>query len=274
MPLHQMPLLMGWCLALGWAGVWSSAGAVPSEELGNDAWAQLAGMQFNEAEQRFAGQPYSPARDVGWAVALLGVQPHTQSNVRRAEALLEGVAAQDLDPGRARQARYYLARIVHVHREPTAWDEAASLYRSVYDENPLDLWGQRSLVRWGMITLLRQEPGPALDAAARVFAAMSGALTDAEARRDAASVLFAVYTRLNDNQAKALEAVLRVLEKPDLLLPLNRANLHLAAAELARDLGKPDIAIDHYQAFLALGRADRRSHLVSERLAELQGHGP
>lgn len=133
------------------------------------AWQQAATLDirgahraFLEIEEATAANPAGlrQAR-YGKAVTLLSLQPRTQDNVERAEALLTGLIDQRSasDDPVTPMAQFFLGRIDEFHRTPRNPERAARIYREIYERHPHTLIGQIAILKVANIELMR-DPDP------------------------------------------------------------------------------------------------------------------
>lgn len=236
-----------------------------------DGWTLMSTLQFNEARQAFVrADQDEPRNRLGLGVALLGVQPKTERNLNQAEAIFSALREELPGTDMGVRATYFLARLAHLHRQPTDWEKAAEWYRLTYEADPSHEVAQRALVRWGLVTLLRANDGKAVLPLAEQFFVEVQAITDEEALRDADWVLLEFYERKLDDKAATLRHLEAMLASPVVQRDVLRAGFLIQAGELARLLGEKERAKGHYRAFLDLVRRDARMFQVRERLKELE----
>ena len=236
-----------------------------------DGWALISSLQFNDARGAFTDADQSDPRNrLGLGVALLGSQPKTEANLARAETIFRELRDADTSSDIGVRAGFFLARIAHLHRQPSRWTEAAELYRATYDAAPTHPIGQRALVHWGIVTLLRTTNAESVREELERFKTQTAEFTDEGAARDAHWVLMDFYERKLDDKAATLREIEAVLTSPVPLRDVTRFGLLIQAAELSRLLGNTERALGHFRAFVAQATRDSRIFLVKERVAELE----
>lgn len=235
-----------------------------------NAWEQAALGLFKDAHAAFA-QRADTDREArfGQAVTLLNLQPKTDANLDRAAALLESVAAADPADDLGINARYFAARVAHIHRATP--DEASALarYRQLAALDSPHPLAQRALVQIALLELF--QPNVAADDVRLRFdplAARGATLTDASARRDFNLVLGDAALRFGLGDALALDHLLAA-DDAGIARVNTRQDAWLRIAELARRVGRTAVAVAYYRRFLADFPRDARRLMVKERLAAL-----
>lgn len=261
MPLRPSRLLA----SILFAGLLPATATTPA-----DPWEQISLGLFKDAHRAFAEAPAADREArFGEAVALLNLQPKTDANLDRASALFRTLIADNPTDDFAIGARYFLARIPHVHRATP--DEALALvgYRELAAlESPHPL-AQRAVVLVAMLELL--EPRISEEERFTRFerlAARGATLVDPSALRDFHLVMADMALRYKFDDRITLEHLLAA-DRAGIVRAVTQRETWLRTAEVARRSGRSDLAIESYRRFLDNFRSDPRRRAVQERLAEL-----
>jgi len=269
MPRLFRPVLVSLLVALRVSANDAPAPADPAAE----AWRALRERRHVEAAPAFETAlrrgPASAVLRLGHAVALLNRQPRRRENIAEADRLLAVLAreADDVDL----QARYLRARVAEAHLFEPDPQLAARRYAELIADAPTHPFAQAAvpkLVRLRVYSL-GEDPLDAL-AAAEPWAS---ALTDASARRDYHFVMARSYLFFKASPERALAHLLAAREAGQ-LIPAQAAATLAGIAELARELGRADLARDAYREFLDTHRRDRRVYMIRQRLAGLGEAAP
>lgn len=235
-----------------------------------DPWDQTAFGLFKDAHRAFAALPAAdPEARFGEAVTLLNLQPKTDANLDRAETLLRALAARGPADDLSIAARYYLARIPHVHRARPDTARALAGYRELAALGSPHPLAQRAVVLAGLLEL--HEPRISVEERAarhRRVAAAADALADSAARRDLHLVLADVALRQNLGDETVLRHLLAA-DEAGIARAVTLRDSWLRTAEVARRSGRPEIAVRYYRRFLEQFQSDPRRLAVEERLAAL-----
>lgn len=231
------------------------------------AWRDASMTLFKESHDGFDSLSGAEA-EFGLALTLLVQQPQTTANVERAKTLLTALATRKPADDFAPAARYYLGRIEQVHRQTPAPAAAREHYALLLAEVPGHYYAQLATVKLAILDLY--EPVDASTRRARFDALLPvpAALTLPEARRDLALLLADVALQFDYGQPTALDLLLQA-ERVGISRPLERAEVWIRIAELARLEGRHAVARDYYQRFLATFKRDNRRQMASEHLASL-----
>lgn len=241
-----------------------------------EGWQLLAGYLFRDAYETFERAPAgSRARELGLAASYLNHPPVTSGKIAAVETRLRALIAADGADDAGLYARLLLARIAHLHREAPL-PEVETLYREVIRADPRHPAAQVAASRLALV-LLYQRPDlkvPQRLAAAAALADVAGA----PALPEAACAYFrnlagaALFYEVCD------ERVLAWLQRADAIGtadPIAAASLRIQLAEVARQLGRREEAVDYYRRFLAsILPTDNRYLTARERMQELERSGP
>lgn len=232
------------------------------------AWEKATLYLFKESYQDFGQLESSDAR-LGRAALLLLQQPKTDANLDRAVSELEKLAAASPADASAVSARYLLGRISHVHRSPANLPVAAEHYRRLLAEHPRHLLAEQALIKLSLIEIY--QPGLAREELlARIdrYGAQADTFAQASSRRDLHLVLATACTQLRLDEERALRHYLAA-SSSDIVNPVLRANVTVAVGELALRLGRPALAREYFERYLAEFARDYRRTFVKEKLATL-----
>jgi hypothetical protein len=228
---------------------------------------------FNDAHAAYRRAELDPAaaREArfGQALALLNVQPQTAGNIATAARLLDELE-QDPGPGDLGvAARYFRARIAHLHQAPPDLEAAAQRYAALHRDHPDHPLGAQALVKLAILRLYDRSDPRDRGELIREWAVAAEKLTDSVARRDLYLVLggAAQFFALPPETALAHLRAGYALGVEELGA---RASLLVIMGELARHSGQPAVAATYYRSFLAQFRRDNRVTTVRERLRELE----
>ncbi len=233
-------------------------------------WDQATLGLIREAYRNFARQA-GPNREArfGEAVTLLNLQPKTGANLDRAASLFTDIIATEPADGLGVSARYYVARIAHVHR--TSPDDATALriYRELADLSSPHPLAQRALVQLALMEIFEPRLDPAeVRVRFERLTARGAALTESSAVRDFHLVMGDAALRFNLGEAIALDHLLAA-DRVGLARAATQRDTWVRIAELGRRTGRNDIAVTYYQRFLENFPRDSRRRMIIERLAAL-----
>ncbi|PTY06013.1 hypothetical protein DB346_01215 [Verrucomicrobia bacterium LW23] len=199
---------------------------------------------------------------LGEAVALINSQPKSEEKLDEAARKFDALIADNGKDDIAIAARYYKARIAQRHRYTPDEKEAARLYKELFADHPDHLFAQLGMVKYTMMRI--HEPGiPAADRAARLAEAeeLLPKITNRLPRRDLHAELgFAwLHASMGGNREKALAHFVEQ-NKLGIQRYSARADSLLRIANLAKELGKNDIAIAFYSRFIKEYPRDARNY--------------
>lgn len=236
----------------------------------SDPWAQASLGLFKDAHRAFSEAPAADREArFGEAVALLNVQPKTDANLDHAAALFRALVADDPADDYAIGARYFLARIPHVHRATPDAALALAGYRELAALDSPHPLAQRAVVLVALLELF--EPGISAEERVARFERLSArgaALVDSSARRDFHLVMAEAALRHKFDDRITLEHLLAA-DRAGIVRAVTQRDTWLRTAEIARRAGRPDVAIASYRRFLENFRSDPRRRAIQEHLAEL-----
>ena len=235
-----------------------------------DPWDQTALGLFKDAHHAFAQRPADDREArFGAAVTLINLQPKTDANLDRAESLLHALVADDPPDDLSVAARYYLARIPHVHRTRPDTARALAAYREIIALGSPHPLAQRAVVLAGLLSLHEPRLGAEERAARHARVAADAASLDApSARRDLHLILADVALRHDLGDETVLHHLLAA-DTAGIARAVTRRDTWLRTAEIARRSGRTEIAVLYYRRFLDQFQSDPRRLAVEERLAAL-----
>ena len=253
---------MGWALA--------GFGVTVRADPASSGWTDLREYRFNEAERAFSATAATGGRasQLGLALALLNRQPRTDAAVDRAAAVLDQLRAANPDDATGIAAHFFRARIEQVHRDPARPDLAVRLFRELAERHAKDPLGQQARLKSWTLTIFAADSPAEASRQIEAAAAELPLVTDPVVACDYRLLLgrAAQFYRLPD--ASALTHLLAAARGP---VPAPaRDDLWISIAELARENGRPDVAITYYRLFLRDSLQDARRLTVEERLAALE----
>lgn len=262
---HRLTFLDRLILA-GLAAGTTLAGAEP---LAEDPWARIARFEFNAvADQSPAGLQGREER-LAHAIALLNRQPRTEATVEGAAAALTALAAEHAGDDAGLWARYFSARIEQLHRTPANPVAAARQFRELAEAHPVSDAGQRAAVKLALLLVHEPAVQPDREAGFSEAVRIVGGLRGDAARAEGWLMLARAgvfFRRPATEVAAQFEAALAAgIANPPL-----RASALYALGDLARGLGRRELALRCFRQFVAENARDSRTNLVREWLAELE----
>jgi tetratricopeptide (TPR) repeat protein len=230
-------------------------------------------FHFNEALDSFraaerGGADQREAR-FGQALALLNTQPQTARNIAQATQLLDALIA---DPGDGKlevAARYFRARIAHHHQSPVNLADAAERYAALYRDHPQNRLGQQAMVKLAILRLYDPAGQTSRAEIVAELGRLASEFPDAVARRDLHLVLGNAVLFFDLPGELALGHLIAAMDA-GIQGYTSRGNVLVAMGEIARELGRNELAAQYYREFLKLHRRDNRAFTVSQRLAGLE----
>lgn len=232
-----------------------------------EAWQASALNLFKDANHRFADLTGREAR-FGEAVTLLQVQPKTASNINRSASLLEQVRADNPGDELGIAALYHLGRLEQVHRMPVNPAAAIAHFNTLIQDHPGHPFTEQAITKLAIIELYAPDNAARRPAVFERFTALADTLVTSDARRDLNLTLGNAALRFGLGDERALERYL-IAEQAGIHLTTVRSSTLVTIGELARKLGRHDIAREHYQLFLKDFQRDDRRLMVKEALATL-----
>lgn len=229
-------------------------------------WQDLARMREGAAVAQFERHSDRESQ-LGLAISLLNVQPKTESNLARAEALLREVERGNADDLAGITALYYRARLEQIHRLEPNGEKAARLFEELIARHAEHPFAQVAVVKLALLRLYSQARPDRRRVLQEV--ALSGAnLTFPPAIRDFHLVLADACARWEVSDAESLAHLLAAYRSGALSGKMV-GDVCVRIAELSRLQGQNAQAAEFYQKFLAAFPRDLRSFTVRRRLEGL-----
>lgn len=263
----------GAAITLPAAEIEAPAASAPAMDSADAGWQLLGGYLFRDAHEAFTRTPVGGdrVRALGAAASLLNHPPVTPGKVARAEADLRALIIDGATDDTALYARYLLARIAHVHRAGEV-AEIEAAYREVIAAAPAHPIAQVAAGKLALV-LLYQRTDLAVPERLAAAAALEPVATAAQLPEAA----FAYYRALagaalfyNVLNPQTLHWLLRADEIGTVDM-MAASGLRIQIAEVARALGRRDVALSYYQKFLDnILPTDGRYRTAKERLTELE----
>ncbi|WP_156469185.1 tetratricopeptide repeat protein [Cephaloticoccus primus] len=257
-------------MALQVGGAPLAAGA-PSLD---DPWEDVLRTRYTAASKKFerlhAANPDDRRIAVAHAAALLTRDPMTRGNVRKARATLINVVNETP----ASEAEYrplallLLGRIDHDHVEPVQFESARAFYEQLRSEYPEHTLADQAAVQLMMLAYW-QHSATEPEAVAEELEAILPSVKSQYARLMLHTLAVGLYSdKLGD-----WDAVLRHLAT-SLAQGSTDHSIHLRIGWVARKIGLPKLAAEHYRAFAQAAPRDIRAHTSLRIARELEQEEP
>ncbi len=231
------------------------------------AWERASLSLFKESHRAFATHRSRESR-LGYAITLLIQQPKTAGNLDEAVRILESLII-DIPTGEvAVVARFHLGRVEQIHRSPPNLSAAAAHFSKLVAEHPAHPWAEQAAIKLALIELYAPVSADELRTRFENHRRAAAGLVTASARRDLNLLLADVALRFGLGDALALEHLMAA-DLAGIARPTQQARVWVQIGELARLLGRTEIARDHYGKFLTAFTRDVRRRMVLEHLASL-----
>ena len=239
------------------------------------AWEKASLLLTSEAYDDFvqirkAGKSPREA-DFGVALMLLNKQPKTDGNLDKAAGLFEQISESG-DDDLAMLAGYFRARIEQVHRRTQNPGKAVELFTKLIERHPEHPFAQFAAVKRSMIDIYDDSPIESKRQRLAALEIAADGMTHPPAKRDMQLLIADSYVRLFQDDGQALKHLLEA-DAIGITRAKPRADVWLRIAELARLLGKNDVAAIYYRKFLKEFQRDNRHYTIEERLKELGAKG-
>ncbi len=256
-------------LALG-AFVTSASFAAPSSA---DPWAAGLTLDYAAVDAGLAvlhaSKPEDLNAQLAYASSLLMKQPRSNGNLRTALDLSAEVLTRPTATTDQRVlARYLLARIYHIHLDAPELDHAATEYRKLLADFPGHPLAEQAAVKLALLYLY-QSPNLAPPDAQKHVADLLARVTTADARRELHFLLGKEIWLAAHDPANALQHLIAARELDFQQLDRN-AEVDLMIGNIARENGRPDLALPHLRRFLAQRERDPRVTTVRRYVRQLE----
>lgn len=236
------------------------------------AWREAAGLRLIEADAGFraalAEDPGSPEARLGLAIAGLNVPPISDGKLAALRVEFDALSRETAKPGIAVAARYFLARLTQVHDRRPDLPAASAQFLAIYREFPQTWYGQMAWIKHLILELATAPDDTTRLARLDAFDDAAVTLPDPALNATLHLVLGNARLRHDRRSPRALEHFLAA-DQAGISQAAARTNTTVAIAEIARDLGKQDVATLYYRRFLAENPRDSRVDVVRGRLKNL-----
>jgi hypothetical protein len=245
------------------------------------AWESASRYLYNEAhvelETLRRRQPLARSDQVFAAALLLNVQPRTREVLERSERELRAIVAADATDEAGLAARFFLARLLQLHRPSPDPAGAAELLRALFAERPDHPLAQQAAVKLALLDLFPADGTTPPVGALQHHGAVADSLTDGPARRDLQLIVGRAWLYHRDDLPLPRETALRAaLHHHAQVHALGntgvrtRAEVLVALGNLAAELGEVAIARAAYSEFLEHFGRDIRAGTIRQRLHALR----
>lgn len=236
-------------------------------------WETALQFDYSASAQQFERQhdesPNNARIAIGYASTLLSLQPRTESNIEKAHRLLEGVASSaPASSDEAPLAIYLLARIEQDHLSPARTDSALRRYELLLAQGPGTPVADYAAVQLALHTFRHQETDRVQATVDRLQSLLS-AVRSPDASRDLHFLLGNVFWRDLQDGPRALAHFIKMREFSS-ALSMRDAEIDLIIGGIASEIGEHEVAVKHYESFLAQLPRDIRSSTVRSRLDALR----
>lgn len=231
-----------------------------------EAWKELESLREREALAGFEQAGDDPLAKLGTAVALINLQPKTEANLDRAQAILEQLEDRPDLPGVL--AGYFLARLPQVHRRQKQPDEAVRRYQKLLAEHPEHPFGQLALVQIALIKIRSAKEDADRASLLQELSASGRELTFPPAVRDFHLALADAYADWRISEKESLGHLLTAYESGAVTGNV-LATLLVRIGEISRKQGDFAQARIFYQKFLDNFSQEIRAYAVRQRMEEL-----
>lgn len=247
-----------------------------SESAPSAAWRSALNLDYNTAaatlEAQHRDHPGNTRIAIAFAASLLVRDPVTSNNVTEAQKILDSLLARLAgdDAEHRPLVIYLLGRIAHDHVEPARLDLAKSRYEQLRHDYPNHPLADQATVHLAYIVSLQETPDP-LQGIAAVESLLAGAILPS-ARRELHFLLAHLHWHGRGDAAAALPHYIAGREI-GFEAPYRDGEVDLTIAGLAAELGRDELAAQHYLAFVEAhprdGRAQTARRLADEARARL-----
>lgn len=254
-----------------------SVSAAGADSTPTDAWQSALNLDYNAAaailEAQYRADTENPRIAIAYAASLLVRDPATSHNVVEAQRVLESLLARLSEDDTAHRplAIYLLGRIAHDHVEPARLDVAKSRYtqlRQDYLDHPL---AEQAAVHLAYIVSLHEPPHDPLQGIAAIEALLASTKSPS-AQRELHFLIAHLHWHGRGDAAAALPHYIAGREI-NFEAPYRNGEVDLTIAGLAAELGRDELAAQHYMAFVEAhprdGRAQTARRLAHEARARL-----
>ena len=255
----------------------SSAFAADDAAKLQEAWASASRALPDEAMAGFkqipASSPQGRESVYGQAMMLLTVQPVTRGNINLSVQLFQSVIDKNSSDDLGITAKYFLGRIEQIYRFEPDPARAIAIYEDLFHNHPEHPVAQQAFVKLVLLKLYDRIPDAERAKDFATFEVQGAKLQDHDAVRDFHLVMAQACAKFGFSEEKRLDHLLAadaaVVVKDD-----SKANLIVSIAEVARKLGRKDLALQYYRRFLDECPRDYRTYTVQQRIAATEQPAP
>lgn len=255
-----------------WLLVMAAALLPAAHSAETDPWQAALNLDYNTASaelaRRHALDPADLRTATAYAASLLVRQPRTAANLGEARNLLAGVRRRSgpADADHRALALYLLARIEHDHESTPRLEAARAHYEELRRDHPGHPLADQAGVHLALLAGW-QSPGVTPEQAAAQIAALLDTVTAPAARRELHHLLGFLHWHRRQDAAAALPHFLagRAIGYET---PYRNGEADLTIAGLATELGRDQLAAQHYLAFAEAYPRDARTQTVRRLAAE------
>jgi tetratricopeptide (TPR) repeat protein len=235
-----------------------------------DPWQALTLYRFPEARRAFTAAGPEREQRFGLALAWINLQPKTDDNLARADALLQGIVAESSATDElAHAARFYCGRIQQVHLRKPDTTAAQKLFRALMDEHPGSFWGQLAGIKWLTLEMYTTGTAATLPARLEQLEHLASFFTLPQLAKDYHNIMANAYEALAISDQRAFNhlaecwrlGVTRGVDQADFLARLGT---------LAERLGRHEDARRYFGEFLERFVRDERRYMIEQRMAHLR----
>ncbi|MEZ5415520.1 MAG: hypothetical protein R3F03_14540 [Opitutaceae bacterium] len=241
-----------------------------SDSASSDAWQSALNLDYNAAaatlEAQHRAQPDDARIAIAFATSLLVRDPVTANNIAYAQEILETLLARltQADTTHRPLVIYLLGRIAHDHVTPAQLDVAQSRYAQLRHDYPRHPLADQAAVHLAYIVSLDTPPSDPLKGVAAVETLLASVASPA-ARRELHFLIAHLHWQGRGDAAAALPHYIagRAI---GFEAPYRDGEVDLTIAGLAAELGRDELAAQHYLAFVEAHPRDARAQ-TARRLA-------
>jgi hypothetical protein len=236
-----------------------------------DPWQALTLYRFPEAQQAFTAAGDERENRFGLALAWINLQPKSDANLARADALLQAIVTESTAADElAHAARFYRGRIQQVHLRKPDTAAAQRLFRSLMDEHPESFWGQLAGIKWLTLEIYTAGPADARPARLSQLEALAACFTRPELAKDYHNIMANAYEALAISDERAFHH-LALCWQLGVTRGVDQADFLARLGTLAERLGRAEDARRYFEEFLGRFARDERRYLIEQRLLQLRG---
>lgn len=235
----------------------------------SDGWAALSQMNVSEAVNHFTENTSSSRRArLGAALALFNSQPHTEAKKQEATGQLTRLKTENTDDATGIAATFYLARIRQIVDASGATEDVITSYRALLRDHPGNPIAEMAAPKLAILLLYAEVTEEIWTRHVAEIEALIPHLQSTNSQRDTRLILAQALLKLRSDHARALPLIEYCLQHDLVVRPPRRSSLLLQAAESARILQQPKLAVGYYRLFISEFPYDSKTDEVRRRLAK------